>query len=58
MKVLSTDLKVNKNELDVLNIESFLNKKGITPLRWAITDISKNDYTISYSYKTNERKES
>jgi len=58
MEVLSTDLKVSKNELDILKIEEFFNKKRIVPLRWAITDIDEKYYTISYSYKTNERKES
>ena len=34
-------------------IEEALNKMGIKPLRWAITDVKNGKYILSVSYESN-----
>ena len=49
--ILSKDVKIDKiNEFSGEYIESELKKQGYDVLRWAITEISDSQYTVSISY--------
>ena len=51
MEVLSKTLTIKKNEVNFQEIENYLKKIKLKPLRWAVTKINKNSYLIDYSYK-------
>ncbi|MCI1273576.1 MAG: hypothetical protein LKG27_03980 [Clostridiaceae bacterium] len=50
--IKSTTLKLKKSDtvLDNIKIEKALSNMGYEPIRWAITEVDEDFYTINLSY--------
>lgn len=51
MKIISKEIEIPLAELSSQYVESELEKRGITPLRWAIVKKTENILIVSVSYQ-------
>ena len=52
--ILTDEFKINKTEnLESSYIENELSKFNISPLRWAIVDVTDTQYVLTVSYEKN-----